>query len=87
MAHRVGQAVRGTAYNSENEKLNRGCKSHGRIFSRPAECRQGTFSCNTYDSSTDTFDQTYSGDNNHEDNRDNEMMDCKVHIWEIYPLY
>ncbi|XP_029176509.1 ALK tyrosine kinase receptor-like isoform X2 [Nylanderia fulva] len=77
VAHRVGQAVRGTAYNSENEKLNKGCKSHGRIFSRPAECRQGTFSCNTYDSSTDTFDQTYSGDNNHEDDHDEMMEDCK----------
>ncbi|KMQ91292.1 alk tyrosine kinase receptor-like protein [Lasius niger] len=78
VAHRVGQAVRGgTAYNSENEKMNRSCKPHGRIFARPAERRQGTFSSNTYDSSTD-FEQTYSGDNNHEDDRDDEMMgDCK----------
>ncbi|XP_011256082.1 ALK tyrosine kinase receptor isoform X1 [Camponotus floridanus] len=78
VARRVGQAVRGTGYNSENEKLNRNCKPHGGIFPRPAEYRQGTFSCNTYDSSTDTFEQTYSGDNNHDDDRDDEMMgDCK----------
>lgn len=91
VARRVGQAVRGTGYNSENEKLNRNCKPHGGIFPRPAEYRQGTFNCNTYDSSTDTFEQTYSGDNNRHDcvvdDCDDEMMgDCKVRVWKIYPL-
>ncbi|KAL6421509.1 hypothetical protein ACFW04_014280 [Cataglyphis niger] len=76
VARRVGQAVRGTAYNSENEKLNKNCKSHSGIFTRPAEYRQGTY--NAYDSSTDTFEQTYSGDNNHDDDHDDEMMgNCK----------
>ncbi|XP_070151129.1 ALK tyrosine kinase receptor isoform X2 [Polyergus mexicanus] len=74
VVRRVGQAVRGTAYSSENEKLNRNCKSQA-IFARPGEYRQGIY--NAYDSSMDTFEQTYS-DNNHDDDRDDEMMgNCK----------
>lgn len=84
LARRVGQAMRGTAYNLENEKLNKNCKPHGGIFARTTEYQQGTYNCNTYDSSTDTFEQTYSGDNNHDD--DEMMGDCKVHIWKIYSL-
>lgn len=84
VARRVDQAMGGTAYDSENEKSIEDCKLYGGTYAKSA-CRQGKFSCNTYDSSTDTFEQTYNSDNDHNEDRNDEMTrDCKVCITKLW---
>lgn len=80
VARRVDQAM-GTAYDSENEKSIEDCKLYGGTYAKSTGCRQGKFSSNTYDSSTDTFEQTYNSDNDYNEDRNDEMTkDCKVCI-------
>jgi len=84
VARRVDQAMGGTVYDSENEKSIEDCKMYGGSYAKSTECQQGTFSCNTYDSSMDAFKQIYSGDNDHDEDRDDE--DGKVCICKLRNL-
>lgn len=86
VARRVDQAM-GGVYDSENEKSIEDCKMYGGIYKKSKGCRQGTLSCNTYDSSMDTFEQMYSGDDHDEDDPDDEVIaDSKVHIWKLWEI-
>lgn len=80
VARHVDQAMGGTAYDSENEKSIENCK-YGESYAKSTGCQQG-FSCNTCDSSMDTFEQIYNSDND-EDRDDDVIENSKVHIWRL----
>ncbi|XP_024885516.1 leukocyte tyrosine kinase receptor [Temnothorax curvispinosus] len=71
VARRVDQAMGGTVYDPENEKSIEDCKLYGGNYAKSTGCRKGKFNCNTHDSGTDAFEQTYS-DNDHDEERDDE---------------
>ncbi|KAL6257987.1 hypothetical protein P5V15_011582 [Pogonomyrmex californicus] len=74
VARRVDQAMGCTAYDSENEKSTEDCKLYG---GKSTGCRQGTYSCNTYNSSPDAFEQMYSNNDHDEDQDDDVIEDRK----------
>ncbi|XP_012522088.2 ALK tyrosine kinase receptor [Monomorium pharaonis] len=65
VARRVDQAM-GGVYDSENEKSIEDCKLYGGSYVKSAGCRKDMYNCNKYDSSTDTFEQTYSNEEHEE---------------------
>ncbi|XP_011703178.1 PREDICTED: ALK tyrosine kinase receptor isoform X2 [Wasmannia auropunctata] len=84
VARRVDQAM-GSTYDSENEKSIEDCKLYGGSYTRSTGCHQGTLSCNTYASSVDAFEQNYNSDNDHDEDRDDEVTagDCKGKLYRI----
>ncbi|KYN34630.1 ALK tyrosine kinase receptor [Trachymyrmex septentrionalis] len=73
VARRVDQAMGGTAYDSENEKSIE--DKYGESYAKSTGCQQG-FSCNTCDSSMDTFEQIYNSDN--DEDHDDDVIENKV---------
>lgn len=78
VARRVDQAMGATTYDSENEKSIE--DKYGESYAKSTGCQQG-FSCNTCDSSMDTFEQIYNSDN--DEDHDDDVIENKVHVWKF----
>ncbi|XP_019886426.2 ALK tyrosine kinase receptor isoform X2 [Ooceraea biroi] len=75
-ARNKGHIISGVIYNIRDEKIRSGDLQIG-TFGR-SECRQGTYGCNAYDFTQDTFRQAYDDENDYDDNYDDEMTeDCE----------
>lgn len=78
-ARSMGFVVSGITYNTKIDKLNKNSELQVGNFARSIEHRHGTFGCNAYQFSQDTYRQAYSDKNDYVNNFDDEMIeDCQV---------